>query len=282
MSFNSVAVIGAGQMGQGIAQTFASAGFKVILNDIESLAIDRALVNIEASLAKLSKKGLLEEAPETIIARITGSCEISALITAQLIVEAATESEALKKKIFAQLDKICPPSTILATNTSSISITRIAAATKRADKVIGLHFMNPVPLMQLMEVIRGLQTSELTYHAVSTLADKLNKTAVTSQDRPGFIVNRILLPMINEAAFALYEGVASAEDIDEAMKLGAAHPMGPLALADLIGLDTCLSIMQVLHNGFADSKYRPCPLLVQLVDAGLLGRKSGRGFHTYD
>ncbi|MGB1237628.1 MAG: 3-hydroxybutyryl-CoA dehydrogenase [Pseudomonadales bacterium] len=282
MSFNSVAVIGAGQMGQGIAQSFATAGYKVILNDIESLAIDRALANIEASLNKLSDKNQLEEAPETILSRIVGSSEISALITAQLIVEAATESEALKKKIFTQLDKLCPPSTILATNTSSISITRIAAATKRPDKVIGLHFMNPVPLMQLIEVIRGLKTSELTYHAISGLADKLNKVAVTSLDRPGFIVNRILMPMINEAIFALYEGVANAEDIDEAMKLGAAHPMGPLALADLIGLDTCLSIMQVLHQGFADSKYRPCPLLVQLVDAGQLGRKTGQGFHNYN
>ncbi len=282
MSFKTVAVIGAGQMGQGIAQVFATAGFQVILNDIDSAAIERGLATLTRSLSKLADKGLLSEDATTIAARITGSTDFSALVAAQLVVEAATENEALKHKIFSQLDKICPDSTILATNTSSISITRLAAVTERPEKVIGLHFMNPVPLMKLIEVIKGLQTSEETYQSMLEVADKLNKTAVTSQDRPGFIVNRILMPMINEAIFTLYEGVANAVEIDEAMKLGAAHPMGPLALADLIGLDTCLSIMQVLHEGFGDSKYRPCPLLKQMVDAGYLGRKTGRGFYQYD
>lgn len=282
MSFKTVAVIGAGQMGQGIAQVFASAGYQVILNDIDSAAIERAMGTIKRSLDKLSEKGLLTDGPQVISGRIKGSTNFSALVSAQLVVEAATENEALKHKIFSQLDKICPASTILASNTSSISITRLAAVTERPDKVVGLHFMNPVPLMQLIEVIRGLQTSEETYHSMLEVADQLNKIAVTSQDRPGFIVNRILMPMINEAIFTLYEGVASPTEIDEAMKLGAAHPMGPLALADLIGLDTCLSIMQVLHEGFSDSKYRPCPLLKQMVDAGYLGRKTGRGFYQYD
>ena len=282
MSFKTVAVIGAGQMGQGIAQVFATAGFNVILNDIDSAAIEKGLATLTRSLNKLADKEMLSEEPATIAARITGSTDFSALVAAELVVEAATENEVLKHKIFSQLDKICPASTILASNTSSISITRLAAVTERPDKIVGLHFMNPVPLMKLIEVIKGLQTSEETYQSMLEVADKLNKTAVTSQDRPGFIVNRILMPMINEAIFTLYEGVGSAAEIDEAMKLGAAHPMGPLALADLIGLDTCLSIMQVLHEGFSDSKYRPCPLLKQMVDAGYLGRKTGRGFYQYD
>jgi 3-hydroxybutyryl-CoA dehydrogenase len=282
MQFNSVAVIGAGQMGQGIAQVFASSGFRVILHDIDRSAIDKGIATLERSLAKLEEKGLLNEKPEVISERINGSTDFSALAAAGLVVEAATENEELKHKIFSQLDKICSDKTILASNTSSISITRLAAVTSRPDKVIGLHFMNPVPLMKLVEVIKGLQTSEETYTCMLEVADRLNKTSVTSQDRPGFIVNRILMPMINEAVFTLYEGVANAVEIDEAMKLGAAHPMGPLALADLIGLDTCLSIMKVLHDGFSDSKYRPCPLLKQMVDAGYLGRKSGRGFYEYD
>lgn len=282
MSFKTVAVIGAGQMGQGIAQVFATAGYQVILNDIDSTAIEKGLATLSRSLSKLAEKGLLTEEPQVISGRIKGSTNFSALVAAELVVEAATENESLKHKIFSQLDKICPESTILASNTSSISITRLAAVTQRPDKVVGLHFMNPVPLMKLIEVIKGLQTSDETYQSMLEVADKLNKTAVTSQDRPGFIVNRILMPMINEAIFTLYEGVASAAEIDEAMKLGAAHPMGPLALADLIGLDTCLSIMQVLHEGFSDSKYRPCPLLKQIVDAGYLGRKTGRGFYQYD
>jgi 3-hydroxybutyryl-CoA dehydrogenase len=281
MHFNTVAVIGAGQMGQGIAQVFASSGFRVILHDIDRLAIDKGIATLESSLAKLAEKGLLNEKPEVISERINGSTDFSALAAAGLVVEAATENEELKHKIFSQLDKICSDKTILASNTSSISITRLAAVTSRPDKVIGLHFMNPVPLMKLVEVIKGLQTSEETYTCMLEVADRLNKTSVTSQDRPGFIVNRILMPMINEAIFTLYEGVANAAEIDEAMKLGAAHPMGPLALADLIGLDTCLSIMKVLHDGFSDSKYRPCPLLKQMVDAGYLGRKSGRGFYEY-
>ena len=281
MHFNTVAVIGAGQMGQGIAQVFASSGFRVILHDIDRLAIDKGIATLESSLAKLAEKGLLNEKPEVISERINGSTDFSALAAAGLVVEAATENEELKHKIFSQLDKICSDKTILASNTSSISITRLAAVTSRPDKVIGLHFMNPVPLMKLVEVIKGLQTSEETYTCMLEVADRLNKISVTSQDRPGFIVNRILMPMINEAIFTLYEGVANAAEIDEAMKLGAAHPMGPLALADLIGLDTCLSIMKVLHDGFSDSKYRPCPLLKQMVDAGYLGRKSGRGFYEY-
>ena len=282
MSFKTVAVIGAGQMGQGIAQVFATAGYRVILNDIDKSAIEKGMSTLERSLAKLAQKGLLTEKPEIIIARISVSTDFSSLAAAGLVVEAATENEQLKHKIFSQLDKICSDTTILASNTSSISITRLAAVTSRPEKVIGLHFMNPVPLMKLVEVIKGLQTDDATYAVMLDVVDRLHKTAVTSQDRPGFIVNRILMPMINEAVFTLYEGVASAEEIDEAMKLGVAHPMGPLALADLIGLDTCLSIMQVLHDGFSDSKYRPCPLLKQRVDAGYLGRKSGRGFYCYD
>ena len=282
MSFKTVAVIGAGQMGQGIAQVFATAGYRVILNDIDKSAIEKGMATLERSLAKLAQKGLLTEKPEIIVARISASTDFSSLAAAGLVVEAATENEQLKHKIFSQLDKICSGTTILASNTSSISITRLAAVTSRPEKVIGLHFMNPVPLMKLVEVIKGLQTDDATYAVMLDVVDRLHKTAVTSQDRPGFIVNRILMPMINEAVFTLYEGVASAEEIDEAMKLGVAHPMGPLALADLIGLDTCLSIMQVLHDGFSDSKYRPCPLLKQRVDAGYLGRKSGRGFYCYD
>lgn len=282
MSFKTVAVIGAGQMGQGIAQVFATAGYRVILNDIDKSAIEKGMSTLERSLAKLAQKGLLTEKPEMIVARISASTDFSSLAAAGLVVEAATENEQLKHKIFSQLDKICSGTTILASNTSSISITRLAAVTSRPEKVIGLHFMNPVPLMKLVEVIKGLQTDDATYAVMLDVVDRLHKTAVTSQDRPGFIVNRILMPMINEAVFTLYEGVASAEEIDEAMKLGVAHPMGPLALADLIGLDTCLSIMQVLHDGFSDSKYRPCPLLKQRVDAGYLGRKSGRGFYCYD
>ncbi len=281
MSFKTIGVIGAGQMGQGIAQVFATAGYQVILNDIDGAAIDRGIATVKFSLQKLADKEKLTEQPAVIIERIQGSTDFSMLAKADMVVEAATESEPLKHKIFAQLDKICPPETILASNTSSISITRLAAVTKRPEKVIGLHFMNPVPLMKLIEVIKGLQTSEATYQSVLVLADQMNKIAVTSADRPGFIVNRILMPMINEAIFTLYEGVAKAEEIDQAMQFGAAHPMGPLALADLIGLDTCLSIMQVLYSGFSDSKYRPCPLLMQMVDAGFTGRKSGRGFYQY-
>jgi len=277
----TIAVIGAGQMGQGIAQVFATSGFRVILNDIDHQAIVKGVDTLQRSLHKLYDKGFLDESPGVISERIVASTDFSALTRASIVVEAATENEQLKRKIFSQLDKICADSTILATNTSSLSVTRLAAVTSRPDKVIGLHFMNPVPLMQLVEVIKGLQTSDDTYQKMLDITQTLNKTAVTSQDRPGFIVNRILMPMINEAVFALYENVASAVEIDEAMTLGAAHPMGPLALADLIGLDTCLSIMQVLHDGFSDSKYRPCPLLVQMVDAGFLGRKSGRGFFEY-
>lgn len=281
MDIKIVAVIGAGQMGQGIAQVFASAGFNVILHDIEELSIVQGIARIDSSLVKLAEKGVLEDTPENILSRVDGCTCFEQVAKAQLVIEAATERESLKREIFMKLDALCPAETIFASNTSSISITRLAAVTTRPDRFIGLHFMNPVPLMKLIEVIRGMQTSEQTYQLTSELADKLNKRAVTSKDRPGFIVNRILMPMINEAIFTLYENVASAEDIDEAMVLGTAHPMGPLALADLIGLDTCLSIMHVLHDGFSDSKYRPCPLLRQMVDAGHLGRKTKKGFYSY-
>lgn len=282
MGISHVGVIGAGQMGAGIAQSFAMSGLSVTLNDISDEALQRGLAGISKSLSRLAEKDRLREAPDNILARIATTTELAGLSDCQLVVEAVSENETLKKQLFQQLDALCPAETILASNTSSISITRLAQATGRADRVIGMHFMNPVPVMKLVEVIRGLQTSDDCYQAISDLVAQLGKTAVTSNDRPGFIVNRILLPMINEAVFALYEGVADAEAIDTAMTLGANQPMGPLSLADLIGLDTCLSIMEVLHEGFGDPKYRPCPLLRQMVDAGYLGRKSGRGFFRYE
>jgi len=281
MNQTTIGVIGAGQMGQGIAQAFATAGFQVILNDIDKQAIDHGLHGIQTSLTRLHAKGILTELPETVSARIKADTELASLAEAQLVVEAVSENETLKKKLFAELDKLCTEQTILASNTSSISITRLAAATSRPDRVVGMHFMNPVPIMKLVEIIRGLQTSNETYETVEGLVKQLGKEPVISQDRPGFIVNRILLPMINEAIFALSEGIGNAEEIDTAMQLGANHSLGPLALADLIGLDTCLSIMEVLLDGFNDPKYRPCPLLRQMVDAGYLGRKTGRGFFEY-
>lgn len=282
MSISTVGVIGAGQMGNGIAQSMAMAGLEVILNDIDGASIERALATIQKSLARMESKGKLSEPAEQVMGRIKTSTELSALSQTQLVVEAVSENEALKKSLFKQLDELCPAETILASNTSSISITRIAAATNRPDQVIGMHFMNPVPVMKLVEVIRGLQTSDEVNEKIVALVEQLGKVAVGSEDRPGFIVNRILLPMINEAVFALYEGVGEAKAIDDAMKLGTAHPMGPLELADMIGLDTCLSIMEVLYEGFRDSKYRPCPLLRSMVDAGYLGRKSGQGFYSYE
>jgi 3-hydroxybutyryl-CoA dehydrogenase len=278
----TIGVVGAGQMGAGIAQVSAMNGFSVILSDVKDIFLQRGMERIEKSLSGfLKKERISEEEKEAALARIQTTLEMKTFNSADFVVEAVIENEALKLEVFKQLDEICTPEAILASNTSSIPITRIAAATKRPSQVIGMHFMNPVPLMKLVEIIRGLATSYETFETTKDLAVRLKKTPVAANDFPGFISNRILLPMINEAIFALYEGVGTAEAIDSVMKLGMNHPMGPLELADLIGLDTCLSIMEVLHEGFGDSKYRPCPLLRKYVDAGYLGRKTGRGFYTY-
>ncbi len=277
-----VGVLGAGQMGNGIAHAFAQAGFQVILYDVSRPQLEKALKTIRQNLERQAKSGSIDPAGiPAILERIRLVKDFSGFADCDLVVEAVNENEVLKLDLFRQLDKIVKPEAILASNTSSISITKLAAATGRPGQVIGMHFMNPVPVMQLVEVIRGPATSQATFETVTDLAKRLGKLVSVSQDYPGFIVNRILIPMINEAIFALQEGVASAEDIDQAMKLGANHPMGPLALADFIGLDTLLAICNVLYDGFKDSKYRPCPLLVQMVNAGHLGRKSGRGFYTY-
>jgi 3-hydroxybutyryl-CoA dehydrogenase len=279
---NTIGVLGAGQMGNGIAHVFAQHGYQVRLYDVFPAQIEKAMKTIEKNLGRQAQKGLIPaDAVPAILARVTVAKDLSEFADCKLVVEAATENEALKLDLFRKLDEAVNKDAILATNTSSISITKIAAATKRADKVIGMHFMNPVPVMQLVEIIRGLATSEATFQTVAGLVEKLGKTMAVAQDYPGFIVNRVLMPMINEAIFALYEGVATAEDIDKGMKLGTNHPMGPLALADLIGLDTVLAIIHVLHDGFKDPKFRPCPLLVKMVDAGYLGQKSGRGFYQY-
>jgi 3-hydroxybutyryl-CoA dehydrogenase len=269
-------------MGAGIAQVAAMSGYDVVLTDISQSQLERAKAGMEKSLSKLVAKERISAADkDAALARVTLATEMSAHSGSDIVIEAVTEHEPLKLQLLSQLDAVLGPDAILASNTSSISITRLAATTSRAERFIGMHFMNPVPIMKLVEVIRGLETSDETYEATRRLAEAMGKTVVVAQDFPGFIVNRILIPMLNEAVYALYEGVASAEDIDAAMKLGTNQPMGPLTLADFIGLDTVLAIAEVLHDGLGDSKYRPCPLLRQYVDAGRLGRKAGRGFFDY-
>jgi 3-hydroxybutyryl-CoA dehydrogenase len=283
MEVKTFGVIGAGQMGNGIAQVAAASGLNVIMNDIKQEFVDRGLAMIAKNLQRSVDKGKLDAAEkDAILGRIKTSTDLKDMAAADYVVEAASENETIKFKIFESLEYICPPHTILASNTSSIPIGRIASHTKRPEKVIGMHFMNPVPVMKLVEVICGLATSPETLDLTLELTKRMGKTPAQANDFPGFIANRILLPMINEAVFCLYHGVGTKEDIDTVMKLGMNHPMGPLALADLIGLDTCLAIMNTLHQGLGDSKYRPCPLLRQYVEAGWLGRKSGRGFYTYE
>lgn len=283
MSILNIAVVGAGTMGNGIAQVCAMHGFDVKLADVSEPALHKGLAAIRNSLARMAKKGSIAEADiATVLSHIHPTTLLADLADRDLVVEAATENPAIKESIFRELGNIVRAEAILASNTSSISLTRIAAWVPQPERVVGMHFMNPVPLMQLVEIIRAIQTADHTYQKVFELAVALGKTPVTVKDGPGFVSNRILMPMINEAAFALFENLATAEDIDTVMKLGMNHPIGPLALADLIGLDTCLSIMDILHTEFRDSKYRACPLLVQLVAAGQLGRKSGKGFYHYD
>ncbi|MDD3991697.1 MAG: 3-hydroxybutyryl-CoA dehydrogenase [Desulfobacterales bacterium] len=282
MQINTFGVIGAGQMGNGIAQVAAASGLNVIMHDIKDEFVARGMATIEKNLGRQVEKGKLPAADrDAILGRIQTSVDLKNFAPADFVVEAATENQSIKFQLFKDLDALCGPHAILATNTSSIPIGRIAAQTKRPEKVIGMHFMNPVPVMKLVEVIRGLATSDETFKATWDLAQRFGKTPAEASDYPGFIANRILLPMINEAVYCLYHGVGTAEAIDTVMKLGMNHPMGPLALADLIGLDTCLAIMETLYDGFKDSKYRPCPLLRKYVEAGWLGRKTGRGFYTY-
>jgi 3-hydroxybutyryl-CoA dehydrogenase len=277
-----IAVVGAGQMGNGIAHVFAQCGFPVTMIDVSQDALDRGRSTIAKNIERQIKKGSIPAQKQVeILSRVDLSMELDAAAEASLIIEAASEDSGLKYRIFTDVDRIAKPDAILATNTSSISITEIARRTNRPDKVIGMHFMNPVPVMTLVEVIRGIATSDETYRHVEELAKKMGKTPIEVNDYPGFISNRVLMPMINEAIFALYEGVATPESIDGVMKLGMNHPMGPLTLADFIGLDVCLAILRVLEEGFGDPKYRPCPLLVKMVDAGWLGKKSGRGFYRY-
>ena len=282
MNIKSFGVVGAGQMGNGIAQVAAASGFEVVMNDIKVEFVEHGFASIKKNLKRSVEKGkMTDEEMDVILGRIRTSTDIKDMASADVVVEAATENEPIKFQIFTELDRICESHVILATNTSSIPIGRIASHTNRPDKIIGMHFMNPVPVMKLIEIIRGLETSDETFNTIWDLSLKLGKTPAQANDFPGFIINRILMPMINEAAYCLYHGVGSREDIDTVMKLGANHPMGPLALADLIGLDTCLAIMDTLFDGFKDSKYRSCPLLKKYVEAGRLGRKTGRGFYEY-
>jgi 3-hydroxybutyryl-CoA dehydrogenase len=282
VNIRDVGVIGAGQMGNGIAHVCALAGFRVLLNDVAPDRIKSGLATINGNMARqVGKKLITEEDRKAALARITPAETLDAMTDCDVVIETAAENESLKVKIFSELCPLLKPEAIIGTNTSSISITRLAASTDRPERFIGIHFMNPVPVMELVELIRGIATAEGTFETIKGFVTKLGKTIAVSEDFPAFIVNRILLPMINEAIYTLYEGVGNVDAIDTAMRLGANHPMGPLQLADFIGLDTCLSVMQVLHEGLADSKYRPCPLLVKYVDAGWLGRKTQRGFYDY-
>ncbi len=281
MDIKKIGIIGSGTMGTGIAQVAASSGFKVILNDLEEEYLERSLKIMDKSLSKLAEKGKIDEKKDSILDRIKVTTCLADLRPSDFVVEAVFEDLDIKTKVITAVDEVLAPEVIIASNTSSISITRLAALTKRPEKFMGMHFMNPVPLMTLVELIKGIATTQETFEVVKSLAETMGKVPVEANDYPGFIANRILIPMINEAVYALMEGVGSAEAIDQVMKLGMNHPMGPLALADLIGLDVCLDIMNVLYEGFKDSKYRPCPLLQKMVNAGYLGRKSGRGFYDY-
>lgn len=283
MTIQTIGVVGAGTMGNGIAHVCAKAGFSVILLEVEQRFLDRGLAAIAKNLGREVEKSKLTPAEgDAALARIQGTLSRDLLAGCQLIIEAASERMEIKQQLFQQLDQLCPSETILASNTSSISITKLGGQTKRPDRVIGMHFFNPVPVMKLVEVIRGLATSDATFAAVKATAERLGKTPVEVNDAPGFVSNRILMPMINEAIYTVMEGVATPEAVDEVFKLGMAHPMGPLTLADFIGLDVCLDILRVLQSGLGDPKYRPCPLLIKMVDAGWLGRKSGRGFYKYE
>lgn len=282
MSIQTIGVIGAGQMGNGIAHVFAQSGFSVVMQDINEAFTAKGVATIDKNLQRGVDKGkMTADEKAAVLGRIRTTTKLEDLAACDIVIEAATEKWEVKKQIFEALDRLCRPGVILASNTSSISITKLAAVTKRPEAFIGMHFMNPVPVMQLIEVIRGLATDDATFETVMELSKKLGKTPIPCNDFPGFVSNRVLLPMINEAIYALYEGVASVESIDGIMKLGMNHPMGPLTLADFIGLDTCLFILNVLHEGLGDPKYRPCPLLIKYVDAGWLGKKSGRGFYDY-